>query len=260
MVILILHLVQNQPAIIPASGAGGIPDDQPFGFIQAFRAERVVFRKLTKLAQQVVGIDVMSPGAGHRLRDFGRVQVREDFLDATQFGERVDAPGSEGMDEPIFVTLKLQPSTLPPFGTCASGSHVTGGTERYLLCKKSAMRDDEEKEEYNINSVTANGNRDSRKATIDSGIQSTYESETDLTQVSRITQHAWSDKAVLLWSRTAVGRIVLGGAWIARHLLDNTSGACFESNCAYRSTKNTQVIPRGGKQPFQEQWSRSSSG
>ena len=93
VIILALDLVKDQPAIIPTSGAGGIPDNQPFGFVQAFRAERVVSRKATQLAQEVVGIDVMGPGACHRLCDFGRVQVCEDLLDSTQFCEGVDAPG-----------------------------------------------------------------------------------------------------------------------------------------------------------------------
>lgn len=73
MIILRLDLVEYQPAIVPTSGAGRISDNQPFGFIQAFRAERVILRKAAQLAQKVVGIDVVSPGTGHRLRDFGRV-------------------------------------------------------------------------------------------------------------------------------------------------------------------------------------------
>lgn len=73
VIILGLDLVKYQPAIIPTSSAGGIPDNQPFGLVQAFRTEWVVFRKAAQLAQKVVGIDVMSPGTGHRLCDFGRV-------------------------------------------------------------------------------------------------------------------------------------------------------------------------------------------
>lgn len=38
-----------------------------------------------------------------------------------------------------------------------------------------------------------------------------YEPRTDLTQISRVTQHPWSDKRVLLWPGTAVDGIVLGG-------------------------------------------------
>jgi len=115
MIILCLDLVEHQPAIVPTSGAGRIPNDQPFGFIEALRAEGVIFRKAAQLAQEVVGIDVMSPGTGHRLRDVGRVQVCKDLLDTPQLGEGVDAPGAQGMNELIFVTLETQLSTLLPF-------------------------------------------------------------------------------------------------------------------------------------------------
>lgn len=114
LIVLCLDLVENQPTIIPTSSAGGVPNHQPFGFIQAFRAERVILRKTAQLAQKVIGIDVMSPSTGHGLRDFGRVQVCEDLLDTTEFGESVDTPGAEGMNKLIFVTLKTPLSALPP--------------------------------------------------------------------------------------------------------------------------------------------------
>ena len=39
----------------------------------------------------------------------------EDLIDPTQLGEGVDAPGAQGMNELIFVTLETQLSTLLPF-------------------------------------------------------------------------------------------------------------------------------------------------
>ena len=47
----------------------------------------------------------MSPGSGHWFRHLARVQVCEDLLYATKFGDGVNFVSSERMDKLLFVVL-----------------------------------------------------------------------------------------------------------------------------------------------------------
>lgn len=91
--VLSLDLCKYEPAIVPAPGTCRISNDLPFRFVQAFGAERVVSSKAAQLAEEVVGVDVMRPGAGHWLCDFCRIKVGENLFKPAQFCQSVDPVG-----------------------------------------------------------------------------------------------------------------------------------------------------------------------
>lgn len=105
MDLLILDLEQHQPTVVPASDTVRVTDDEPLGFIKAFRAERVVLCQTSELAEKVVRIHVVRPRTGHGLRYLGRVHICKDLFDAAELRDGVDAMSSQRVDELIFVVL-----------------------------------------------------------------------------------------------------------------------------------------------------------
>lgn len=104
--LLALNLGKYQPAVVPASRTCRIPNHQPFCFVQTLGAERVIPGQTAQLAEEVVRVDVMRPGAGHRLRNFGRIEVCKNLFNPAQFGQSVDTVGPQGVHKLIFVILK----------------------------------------------------------------------------------------------------------------------------------------------------------
>jgi len=49
--VLILCLLQDQPAVVPASRALGVADDHPLSLIEAFRTERIVLCQTAEFAE-----------------------------------------------------------------------------------------------------------------------------------------------------------------------------------------------------------------
>lgn len=97
---------KNQPAIIPAAGAGRVTNYLPLGLIQALRAERIILCQCTKLAEQVVRVDVVAPSICHGLSRIGRVGRSKDLLDSTKFGEGIDLVCLQRTDQLSFLVLK----------------------------------------------------------------------------------------------------------------------------------------------------------
>jgi hypothetical protein len=106
----ILHvpnLDQNKPAVIPTARTFRIPDDKPFGLIQALRAEWIVIRQTSQLAEKVIGINIMSPCACHGLCDLRDIEVSEHPLDSTKFGNCVDSMGAKRVNELFLIVLQV---------------------------------------------------------------------------------------------------------------------------------------------------------
>lgn len=103
--LLFLHFNQDKPAVIPATDTSRICHNEGFCFIHTFRAEWYGLCQTTQLIQQVVGVDVVRPCAGHRFCHLRGVQVGEDLLYPTEFCDGVDFVRSERADQLIFVVL-----------------------------------------------------------------------------------------------------------------------------------------------------------
>lgn len=99
------NLRQNQPTIIPAPRALGVPDHHRLGFVQTLRTKRVALREPPQFAEKVIRIHIMQPCTGHGLRYFGAVEVREHLFDPAEFGNGVDFVSTEGVDELFFCVL-----------------------------------------------------------------------------------------------------------------------------------------------------------
>jgi len=88
-----LDLRKDQPAEVPAAGAGRVSNYLPLRLIQEFGAERVVLCQASKLAEKVVGVDVVGPSTSHRFGDVRGVESGEYLLYATKFYQGVDTVG-----------------------------------------------------------------------------------------------------------------------------------------------------------------------
>ena len=94
--LLLAHLSQHQPAVIPALDALGVCNDHPFRLLQALGTERISFSQATQLAQQVIRVDVAGPRLRHSVGHVRRRAAGEHTLDASQLNNRVDPVGENG--------------------------------------------------------------------------------------------------------------------------------------------------------------------
>lgn len=92
--VLVTHLHQHQPSIIPASVAIRIIAHTPLRIVQHVAAEGVIARQTAQFVKEVVGRHIVRPGRSHRLLEGKLVFFGGGggyTLDATEFSQGVDA-------------------------------------------------------------------------------------------------------------------------------------------------------------------------
>lgn len=81
--LLVANLDEDEPTVVPTTGAGRISNGQRLRFVQALRAKGIVSSHATEFAEKVVGVDIVSPGASERLPNFLWIKQNEELFDAT---------------------------------------------------------------------------------------------------------------------------------------------------------------------------------
>lgn len=105
---LFANLCKHQPAVIPAASASRVTDYLPLSLIQTLGAERIILCQRTKLAEQIVRVDVVGPGIGHGLSGVVRIGSGKYLLDSTKFREGIDLVCLERADQLRFLVLKTK--------------------------------------------------------------------------------------------------------------------------------------------------------
>lgn len=100
--LLVSHLDQHQPSIVPAPITLRIIAHPPFRIIQYLTTEGIVTCETSKLVEEVVRCNIIGPGRGHRALKGQCVFIggaSRDSLDAAEFCESVDSVSVQRFDE-----------------------------------------------------------------------------------------------------------------------------------------------------------------
>lgn len=63
--LLLVDLLQYEPAVVPAANTVWVSDYHGFGLIESFGAEGILLGEASKFVEQVVGVDIVSPCSRH---------------------------------------------------------------------------------------------------------------------------------------------------------------------------------------------------
>ncbi len=106
--LLISHLDEDQPSIVPATITLWIIADLPLCIVKTLTTERVIPSQATEFIEKIVRSDIICPSAGHRFLERELVFLGGyccNSFNTAKLCERIDTMGVQGLDKLVCTLL-----------------------------------------------------------------------------------------------------------------------------------------------------------